>query len=35
MLDAIREQHPDVEVADTAATSARIPRVTWPRRPDA
>ena len=35
MLAAIREQHPDVEVADTAATTARIPRVTWPRRSDA
>ncbi len=35
MLAAIRAQHPDLEVADTAATTARIPRVTWPRRPDA
>jgi protein-disulfide isomerase len=36
MLAAIRERHPDVEVADTAAaTTARIPRVTWPRRSDA
>jgi protein-disulfide isomerase len=35
MLAAIREQHPDVEVAETAATTVRIPRVTWPRLPDA
>jgi len=35
MLTAMRAQHPDLEVADTAATTARIPRVTWPRRPDA
>jgi protein-disulfide isomerase len=34
MLGVIREQHPDVEVADTGATNARIPRVTWPRRPN-
>ena len=32
MLAAMRAQHPDLEVADTAATTARIPRVTWPRR---
>jgi protein-disulfide isomerase len=35
MLAAMRAQHPDLEVADTAATTARIPRVTWPRRRDA
>jgi protein-disulfide isomerase len=35
MLAAMRAQHPDVEVADTTATTARIPRVTWPRRSDA
>src|SRR5438309_10865602 len=35
MLAAIRERHPDVDVADTAATTAKIPRVTWPRRSDA
>jgi protein-disulfide isomerase len=33
MLAAIREQHPEVQVADTASTAVRIPRVTWPRRP--
>ena len=32
MLAAIRAQHPDVEVAETAGTTARIPRVRWPRR---
>src|SRR5438270_7159413 len=32
MLAVIREQHPDLEVAETAATNVRIPRVTWPRR---
>jgi protein-disulfide isomerase len=35
MLAAIRERHPDVDVADTTGTTTRIPRVTWPRRPDA
>ena len=35
MLAAIRELHPDLEVAVTATTTPRIPRVTWPRRPDA
>ena len=35
MLAAIRARHPGVEVADTAAATPRIPRVTWPRRRDA
>ena len=35
LLAAIRERHPDVEVADMTPTTARIPRVTWPRRSDA
>jgi predicted DsbA family dithiol-disulfide isomerase len=30
MLAAIRELHPDVEVAETAPSSLRIPRVAWP-----
>ena len=34
MLAAMRAQHPDLEFAHTAATTARIPRVTWPRRSD-
>jgi protein-disulfide isomerase len=33
MLAVIRAQHPDLVVAETAATNLRIPRVTWPRRP--
>jgi protein-disulfide isomerase len=32
MLAVIRAQHPDLEVAETAAANVRIPRVTWPRR---
>jgi protein-disulfide isomerase len=35
MLAAILEQHPDLEVPDTAAPNVRIPRVAWPRRPHA
>jgi protein-disulfide isomerase len=35
ILAAMRAQHPDLEVAETAATTTRIPRVTWPRRSDA
>jgi protein-disulfide isomerase len=31
MLAAIQELHPDLELADTAPTSLRIPRVRWPR----
>jgi protein-disulfide isomerase len=31
MLAAIQERHPDLEVADTATTGLRIPRVRWPR----
>jgi protein-disulfide isomerase len=32
MLTAIRAQHPDAEVADTAASASRVPRVRWPSR---
>ena len=35
MLAAIRELHPDLEIAGTALSHPRIPRVTWPRTPDA
>ncbi|HEV7665889.1 MAG TPA: thioredoxin domain-containing protein, partial [Chloroflexota bacterium] len=35
MISAIRERHPDVEVANTTATAPRIPRVRWPRRSNA
>jgi hypothetical protein len=35
MLAAVRELHPDLEVAETAPTNPRIPRVRWPRTPDA
>src|SRR5438270_14042980 len=35
MLAAIREQHPDVHVAHTAATTETISRGTWPPRSDA
>ena len=35
MLASMRALHPDLDVADTAGTTVRIPRVTWPRRPDA
>ena len=31
MLAAIRQLHPHLEPADTAATNPRIPRVRWPR----
>jgi protein-disulfide isomerase len=30
MLAVIRERHPDVEVAPTAPSNLRIPRVAWP-----
>jgi protein-disulfide isomerase len=32
MLAAILERHPELDVADTAASGVRIPRVRWPRR---
>ncbi|HEV7663904.1 MAG TPA: DsbA family protein, partial [Chloroflexota bacterium] len=32
MLAAIRQLHPDVEVAETAPSNLRIPRVAWPNR---
>jgi protein-disulfide isomerase len=35
MLAAIRELHPDLEVAGTTPGNPRIPRVTWPRTRDA
>jgi protein-disulfide isomerase len=35
MLAAIRELHPDLEVADSGPTNLRIPRVKWPRTPGA
>jgi protein-disulfide isomerase len=35
MLAAIRELHPDLEAANTAATNPRIPRVMWPGSPGA